>query len=109
FHASSSLRPFAHPPLLSFPTRRSSDLHQILRLFLGEAVLLAAAGGAAGLVLGVLLARLLTLVVPALPVSTPWWFALLAEGMAIKIGSTRLNSSHVAISYAVFCLKKKHP
>src|SRR5437870_5705580 len=23
--------------------------------------------------------------------------------------STRLNSSHVAISYAVFCLKKKHP
>src|SRR5439155_24789389 len=24
-----------------------------------------------------------------------------------KIGSTRLNSSHVAISYAVFCLKKK--
>src|SRR5690606_40467407 len=24
-----------------------------------------------------------------------------------KIGSTRLNSSHVKISYAVFCLKKK--
>src|SRR6266498_5361603 len=23
--------------------------------------------------------------------------------------STRLNSSHVRISYAVFCLKKKHP
>src|SRR5439155_8385353 len=25
----------------------------------------------------------------------------------LKIGRTRLNSSHVAISYAVFCLKKK--
>src|SRR5690625_4569640 len=25
----------------------------------------------------------------------------------LEIGSTRLNSSHVAISYAVFCLKKK--
>src|SRR6516225_3577536 len=26
---------------------------------------------------------------------------------AIEIGSTRLNSSHMSISYAVFCLKKK--
>jgi putative ABC transport system permease protein len=60
--------------------------NQILRLFLGEAALLAAIGGAAGLLLGVALARLLMLVVPALPVSTPWWFALLAEGMAISVG-----------------------
>ncbi|HEY3053112.1 MAG TPA: ABC transporter permease [Thermoanaerobaculia bacterium] len=59
---------------------------QVLRLFLGEAALLAAFGGVAGLALGVLLARLLTLFVPALPVSTPWWFALLAEGMAITVG-----------------------
>src|SRR5690554_7348589 len=28
-------------------------------------------------------------------------------GMAIDRKSTRLNSSHVRISYAVFCLKKK--
>src|SRR5439155_24743316 len=28
---------------------------------------------------------------------------------AVDRKSTRLNSSHVAISYAVFCLKKKHP
>src|SRR5207249_5875585 len=27
---------------------------------------------------------------------------------AHEIGSTRLNSSHVSISYAVFCLKKKN-
>src|SRR5207253_9511558 len=31
----------------------------------------------------------------------------LARGMIIDRKSTRLNSSHVAISYAVFCLKKK--
>src|SRR5690625_5827471 len=29
------------------------------------------------------------------------------KGMGIDRKSTRLNSSHVAISYAVFCLKKK--
>jgi len=59
---------------------------QILRIFLGEAAMLAAIGGAAGLLLGVALARLLTIVFPALPVSTPWWFAVLAEGMAVTVG-----------------------
>src|SRR5207249_6430860 len=34
-----------------------------------------------------------------------WYWALLAAGLDRK--STRLNSSHVSISYAVFCLKKK--
>src|SRR5207253_10757375 len=29
------------------------------------------------------------------------------NGVAVDRKSTRLNSSHVAISYAVFCLKKK--
>src|SRR5699024_11601371 len=36
--------------------------------------------------------------------------ARIAEGRFIPVGdrkSTRLNSSHVSISYAVFCLKKK--
>src|SRR5439155_16954963 len=32
-----------------------------------------------------------------------------AISCAIDRKSTRLNSSHVAISYAVFCLKKKEP
>src|SRR5437660_9748550 len=30
------------------------------------------------------------------------------EGQQLDRKSTRLNSSHVAISYAVFCLKKKN-
>src|SRR5690625_5744508 len=34
------------------------------------------------------------------------------QGLLVELGgdrkSTRLNSSHVAISYAVFCLKQKH-
>ena len=47
---------------------------------------LAALGGAGGLALGVAIAQLLTVFVPGLPVSTPWWFALLAEGVAIAIG-----------------------
>src|SRR5262245_64966993 len=36
-----------------------------------------------------------------------WWLAL---GVVVGLGdrkSTRLNSSHLGISYAVFCLKKK--
>src|SRR5699024_12049554 len=33
--------------------------------------------------------------------------ALLEEAEALDRKSTRLNSSHVSISYAVFCLKKK--
>src|SRR5690625_5489891 len=38
----------------------------------------------------------------------PWYdYILETEGMPKDRKSTRLNSSHVAISYAVFCLKKK--
>ena len=59
---------------------------QIVALFLGEAALLSAGGGLAGLILGASVARLLALIFPALPVSTPWWFALLAEGIAVAVG-----------------------
>src|SRR3989442_3762226 len=42
-----------------------------------------------------------------------WWLAPVgrpadAARLARDRKSTRLNSSHVRISYAVFCLKKKH-
>jgi putative ABC transport system permease protein len=62
-------------------TRRS-----ILLLFLGEAALLAALGGAAGLAIGSGTAALLGLVFPSLPVHTPWLYALAAEAMAIVVG-----------------------
>jgi putative ABC transport system permease protein len=53
---------------------------------LGEAMLLSALGGLAGLALGVGIAQGLHLLFPALPVHTPWLFALVAELTAIIIG-----------------------
>lgn len=59
---------------------------QVLSLFLGEAIVLSAIGGACGLLLGVGIAQLLHFALPALPVHTPWAFVFLAEGLAILIG-----------------------
>jgi putative ABC transport system permease protein len=59
---------------------------QILLLFIGEAVTLSAIGGFAGLVLGMGGARLLGLLVPALPTHTPLIYVLLAELLAVFIG-----------------------
>ena len=58
----------------------------VLGLFLGEAVALSALGGVIGLALGMGLAQLIHLAVPALPVHTPLSFVLLAEAVAITIG-----------------------
>ena len=63
-----------------------SQQRQVLVLFLGEAMLLSALGGFAGLALGVGIAQGLHLLFPALPVHTPWLYALLAELTAITIG-----------------------
>jgi len=59
---------------------------QVLALFLGEAVVLSAMGGLAGLVIGVGGAWLLGAAIPGLPVHTPWYYVLLAEAMAVLIG-----------------------
>ena len=58
----------------------------ILTLFMAEAVLLALLGGAAGLALGIGVGQLIALLIPALPVSTPWHYALAAVLMAALIG-----------------------
>jgi putative ABC transport system permease protein len=58
----------------------------ILGLFLGEAVTLSALGGIIGLALGMGLAQLIHVAVPALPVHTPLTFVVLAEGIAVVIG-----------------------
>ena len=58
----------------------------ILGLFLGEAIALSAVGGLLGLLLGIGLAQLIHLVLPALPVHTPLSFVVLAESIAVGIG-----------------------
>src|SRR5205809_6108890 len=80
----------AHRDLHSFPTRRSSDLEQRLRVAQqrpgdGDPLLLAA--GERG---GIAIEEL-----------------RLQPDLGQDRKSTRLNSSHGYISYAVFCLKKK--
>ncbi|MGB5297440.1 MAG: ABC transporter permease [Thiogranum sp.] len=59
---------------------------QILGLFLGEATVLAAIGGLAGLAMGLGVASLLRLVLPELPVHTPWIYVVLAEVLAVVLG-----------------------
>ena len=68
--------------LVALGARRST----VLRLFLGEAVVLSAVGGVLGLAIGIALAQLVRLAVPALPVYTPLIFVLLAEIVAVVIG-----------------------
>ena len=59
---------------------------QILALFLGEAVVLAAIGGLGGLILGTGGAWLLGMLVPALPTHTSWGYVLAAEFLAATVG-----------------------
>jgi putative ABC transport system permease protein len=59
---------------------------QVLMLFLGEAIMLSGLGGVLGLAIGIGIAQGLHLLIPALPVHTPWLFAALAELTAITIG-----------------------
>ena len=69
-------------------TALGAQRRTVLALFLGEATVLAAAGGIAGLTLGVGLAQSLRIVLPDLPVHTPWSYAVLAEALAVAVGLT---------------------
>src|SRR5699024_12465660 len=89
-----------HPALLSFPTRRSSDLLAAGLDALGDRDLALAREQFDGAHLAQIHAHGIVGALAGL--------GLLDLGEDRK--STRLNSSHVSISYAVFCLKKKtHP
>src|SRR5207244_13189060 len=94
-HTRSSFPPYGHHDhrnLHSFPTRRSSDLHrQLLRARRGSIVAVEQDAGDRLSNLGPIAVRYL----PRLDLSE-------------DRKSTRLNSSHQIISYAVFCLKKKN-
>src|SRR5699024_12798964 len=76
-----------HRDLHSFPTRRSSDLlYGNLQAAEQDRAISPAAAGTRKIVLATAIAE---------------------TSLTIDRKSTRLNSSHVSISYAVFCLKKK--
>src|SRR5699024_12712960 len=84
--------PADHRALHSFPTRRSSDLHP-------SAVVSPTATIGYG-----------TVVMPGAYINAKASIGrhcIINTGAIIDRKSTRLNSSHVSISYAVFCLKKK--
>src|SRR5207249_10546326 len=96
-----------HRDLHSFPTRRSSDLGGIPRadeISMDWRVLLFTLG--TSLITGVFfgLAPLAPLLVRGISESLKD-----TAGSTTDRKSTRLNSSHVSISYAVFCLQKKKP
>ncbi|MEW6646443.1 MAG: ABC transporter permease [Pseudomonadota bacterium] len=59
---------------------------QILALFLGEATVLAAIGGLGGLLLGLGIAWLLGVALPALPVHVTWSYVASAELIAAAVG-----------------------
>ena len=59
---------------------------QILAVFLGEAVVLSALGGLAGLLAGTTGAILIDVFVPALHTHTPWTYVVLSEVTAVLIG-----------------------
>src|SRR5262245_62199698 len=86
---------YDHPAprdLHSFPTRRSSDLPPM-----AAAPRVSLLGST----------KLLTGSATEVSESRPTRSTELASGFGIDRKSTRLNSSHLGISYAVFCLKKK--
>src|SRR5205085_10432026 len=85
-----------HPrDLHSFPTRRSSDLHRESGLRASQA---ARAGvGSAGS----------RSALPGAAFRSKDSRHRRSHGKSVDRKSTRLNSSHSQISYAVFCLKKK--
>src|SRR5690606_41761427 len=104
-----SQRRVALRDLHAFPTRRSSDLGvgqaTLYRRFPRREDLIAACFAPA-------LAEYATAVAEALAAPDPWegFRGFVAHACAMQAAdrkSTRLNSSHVKISYAVFCLKKK--
>jgi putative ABC transport system permease protein len=63
-----------------------AEHNQIMLLFLGEAVVLSAIGGIAGLVSATTILLLVQIFLPDLPVHTPWNYILLAESSAVIIG-----------------------
>src|SRR5207253_10918669 len=85
-------------PLHSFPTRRSSDLPLVFpRCHLSPPILARGKGSLSSVLESPVLS----------PLTNCDSRTEDNDPFPLDRKSTRLNSSHVAISYAVFCLKKK--
>src|SRR5690606_41631811 len=89
--------------LRSFPTRRSSDLST------GSAATTKSGGlfGGSSFMKGMMLGGLAGLLFGGMFANMGAFGEIFGLLINIDRKSTRLNSSHVKISYAVFCLKKK--
>src|SRR5699024_12540467 len=85
--------PHTYRHLHSFPTRRSSDLGSHAQFISSAGKPNAKCSPTNGTPYG--------------NATFPDGVPLVGEHLALDRKSTRLNSSHVSISYAVFCLKKK--
>src|SRR5205085_11632733 len=99
----------APPDLHSFPTRRSSDLPAgDVRVSVGRLVNAYGSAGAAATLRGL---QRLDQSQPVVQLHEGlvqlWAGDCTAAERTLDRKSTRLNSSHSQISYAVFCLKKK--
>src|SRR5690606_40169801 len=95
------------PDLPSFPTRRSSDLDRhLLAAHVGQ-LLPAAVGAEEVHVRAERARRALVLAARETDEATHRHHRPRPGDRVEDRKSTRLNSSHVKISYAVFCLKKK--
>src|SRR5690606_42124473 len=95
---------FHHQVLYSFPTRRSSDL---MLFFTTSGYADVAEGGlTGGIEDSASRNQMAELAFNLVSIPQLWTGVFGSWGLDRK--STRLNSSHVKISYAVFCLKKKN-
>ena len=63
-----------------------AEQRTIFYLFLGEALVLAGAGGVGGIVVGIMIAQLISILVPALPVHLAWQYIVTSFFVAIVIG-----------------------
>src|SRR5690606_40459468 len=91
----------------SFPTRRSSDLGLFIAALAPAIVQALGARYAAGDTDSLLMRTAVWLVGRDGELGIGYGPILASMGWLLDRKSTRLNSSHVKISYAVFCLKKK--
>src|SRR5207253_10956229 len=96
-----------HLDLPSFPTRRSSDLRNARMRDVGDVLEHVAQARIGVFDLSVEILDFLLQLRRFGDLTGSVLLLLLARRNLLDRKSTRLNSSHVAISYAVFCLKKK--